>query len=217
MYFFVAHCLLLSEYFSHFYKFSSSASFSSTSLWLHIYSACSIARISLTSNSGNSLGIVCMPWESLWLKDISKGGGRVGVLLRTFVACHIVAAACAACNIVGATWCCRCCWRCFLFDSAYKCCNVQLLNSSAAAATFKWLRLPQKLCAFVPLKCNPQIVQNPEKKLCHILGAAETKQMQKKRINENSCCVKFWQYFWQRDFIWITAEFGQNFNIENLQ
>lgn len=107
----------------------------------------------------------------------------MGVWLRTFVACHIVAAAClcccAACNIVGATWCCRCCccWRCFLFDSAYKCCNVQLLNSSAAAATFKWLRLPQKLCAFVPLKCNPQIVHNLEKKLCHILGAAETKQI----------------------------------------
>lgn len=126
--------------------------------------------------------------ESVIERHFGEGGSQVGVWLRTFVACHIVA---AACNIVGATCCCRCCWcwRCFLFDSAYKCCNVQLLNSSAAAATFKWLRLPQKLCAFVPLKCNPQIVQNPEKKLCHILGAAaETKQMRKKkRINENSC------------------------------
>lgn len=113
-----------------------------------------------------------MPCERVcdWKTFRRRAGRRVGVWLRTFVACHIVAAAClcccAACNIVGATCCCRCCccWRCFLFDSAYKCCNVQLLNSSAAAATFKWLRLPQKLCAFVPLKCNPQIVQNPEKK-----------------------------------------------------
>lgn len=133
----------------------------------------------------------------------------MGVWLRTFVACHIVAAAClcccAACNIVGATWCCRCCccWRCFLFDSAYKCCNVQLLNSSAAAATFKWLRLPQKLCAFVPLKCNPQIVQNPEKKnfAISLEQQKQNKCPKQKRINENSCWF-CWEIFWQRDFIW---------------
>lgn len=55
LFFFVAPCLLLSEYFSHFYKFSFSAWFSFTLLRLHIYSASSFARISLTSNSGNSL------------------------------------------------------------------------------------------------------------------------------------------------------------------
>lgn len=66
--FHVAPCLLLSEYFSHFYKFASATTtmlaqllFSplftslpfSSPLWLHIYSACSIARISL--DLGNSL------------------------------------------------------------------------------------------------------------------------------------------------------------------
>lgn len=103
---------------------------------------------------------------------IERHFGEGGVAEWAFGSEHLLhvtlllLAGCAACNIVGATCCCRCCccWRCFLFDSAYKCCNVQLLNSSAAAATFKWLRLPQKLCAFVPLKCNPQIVQNPEKR-----------------------------------------------------
>lgn len=152
-----------------------------------------------------------MPCERVcdWKTFRRRAGRRVGVWLRTFVACHIVAAAClcccAACNIVGATCCCRCCcccWRCFLFDSAYKCCNVQLLNSSAAAATFKWLRLPQKLCAFVPLKCNPQIVQNPEKKTLPYPWSSRNKtNPQKKRINENSCWF-CWEIFWQRDFIW---------------